>query len=508
MTIQKFSPVTGDLLGEFPITTEQEVVEAVARARKAAPGWAAIPIERRLKRLDKLRDLIVQEGEDIAQRISEDTGKPVMDSLVTELMSVPLFLDYYNKEAPRVLARKKVKTPIIFAGKSSYIQHDPMGVIAVISPWNFPFQLAMIPVISALIAGNTVVLKPSEVTPLTGQLMKELLERVGLPGGVCQVLMGDGSTGAALTRADVDKIFFTGSVATGKKVMAAAAEKPIPVELELGGKDAFIVCHDAPIERAVMAALWGGLINCGQMCISVERIFVVESIYDEFVGRLTTEIAKLKLGGPEDKDADIGPMTFGPQLDTVERHLKDAVDRGATIRHGGSRLTDRPGQFFEPTIIEGVAPGMELYDEETFGPVLPIIKVRNEGEAIRMANDHKFGLTGSVWTRDHKRGLELAGRMSCGQCMVNDVVLSVGNPALPFGGVKNSGFGRYHGAEGLLGFTYQKAIMVDRALLDSEPFWFPYEGKLPFMKKIFKSLLKGKMVSAVGTLLKVRRKDK
>ena len=505
MTIQKRSPVTGEFLGEFPVTEQSEVDEAVARARKAAPGWAAIPLERRLKRLDKLRELIIEEGESIAQEISRDTGKPVIDSLMTELMSVPLFLEYYGKEAPSILKREKVRTPIVFAGKASYIQHDPIGVIAIISPWNFPFQLAMIPVISALISGNAVVLKPSEVTPLTGQLMARLLDRIGLPEGVCQVILGDGSTGAALCEAEVDKIFFTGSVATGRKVMAAAAKRPIPVELELGGKDAFIVCHDAPLERAVAAALWGGLLNCGQMCISVERLLVVESIYERFVSELERKLRQLKVGAPEE-GADIGPLTFGPQRETVEAHLKDAVDKGAIIRCGGTRLEHLGEQFFAPTIIEGVEPGMLLYDEETFGPVLPIIKVRNEREAVRLANDHKFGLTGSVWTKDHKRGLELAAQMQCGQVMVNDVVLSVGNPALPFGGVKNSGFGRYHGAEGLLSFTHQKAIMVDRALLSSEPFWFPYEGKLEPMKALFESLLKGKMLSAVGNLIKVRRK--
>lgn len=505
MSIQKFSPVTEEHLGDFHITTKEEVLEAAQRARKAAPGWAAIPLERRLKHLDKLRKLIIEEGEEIAREISKDTGKPIVDSLMTELMSVPLFLEYYQKEAPDILKTQKVKTPILFPGKSSYIQHYPMGVIAIISPWNFPFQLAMVPLLSALIAGNAVILKPSEVTPLTGMLMKNLMDRINLPKDVCQILMGDGSTGAALTEADVDKIFFTGSVATGKKVMAAAAKKPIPVELELGGKDAFIVCHDAPLERTVKGALWGGLINCGQMCVSVERIFVVESIYDTFVDKLKEEIQKLTIGAPEEQ-CDIGPMTFPSQIKVVEQHLADALEKGAKITHGGKKITNRPGLFFEPTIIEDVKPGMLIYDEETFGPVLPIIKVRNEHQALKMANDHQYGLTGSVWTSDHKRGLEIASKMECGQAMVNDVVLAVGNPALPFGGVKSSGFGRYHGKEGLLGFTHQKSIMVDRAILSDEPFWFPYAGKLPHMTKIFKSLLKGKMLGAVTELVKIRRK--
>lgn len=503
--IEKYSPVTGEKLGEFPITDAEQVREAVEAARAAFPGWRATPLRRRLEIINRVRELIIEDGPEIAARISEDTGKPLVDSMVTELMSVPLFLEYYDREAPRILGRRKVRTPIIFPGKSSYIEHFPMGVIAVISPWNFPFQLAMVPVLSALIAGNCVVLKPSEVTPITGQIIAELMARVPFPKGVFQVLQGDGSTGAALCEQDVDKIFFTGSVATGRKVMAAAAKKPIPVELELGGKDAMIVCHDAPLERAARAAVWGGLINAGQMCISVERLFVVDAVYDKFIAMVKEQVEHLKVGGP-DEHADMGPLTFPPQLETVEQHVEDALERGAEVLTGGCRLDERPGQFYAPTLIADVEPGMQIYDEETFGPVIPVIRVANEDEAVEMANDHKYGLTGSVWTTDRARGLALASRMEAGQIMVNDVVVAVGNPVLPFGGIKSSGFGRYHGPEGLLTFTHQKAIMADRALLSSEPFWFPYEGKFEPMKKVFSSLLRKKLVPAVGELVKLRFK--
>lgn len=502
--IEKFSPVTGEKLGEYPITSAAQVEVAVKRARAAFVSWSRTSLEERFAYLDQIKALITKDGEAFAKRISEDTGKPLVDSMMTELFSIPLFLDYYKKTAPKVLGRKRQRTPIVFPGKSSYVEHFPMGVIAIISPWNFPFQLSMVPVLSALIAGNTVILKPSEVTPITGELIDELMRRVGLPEGVFQVLQGDGSTGAALTQADVDKIFFTGSVATGKKVMAAAAQKPIPVELELGGKDAMIVCEDANLERAAKGALWGGFINCGQMCISVERLFVHEQVYDKFVGLLECELDRLKVGGP-DEDADMGPMTFPPQLKTVEAHLSDAVEKGAKILRGGKRI-DRPGQFFEPTLLAEVTPQMKVYAEETFGPVLPIIKVKSDEEAILLANEHQYGLTGSVWTQDKSRGLQIASRLECGQVMINDVVVSVGNPVLPFGGVKASGFGRYHGPEGLLAFTHQKAIMADRGFLNSEPFWFPYEGKYPHVVEVFEALLKGNMVKALGSLVKLRAK--
>jgi acyl-CoA reductase-like NAD-dependent aldehyde dehydrogenase len=501
--IEKKSPVTGERLGEFPITSREGVIAAVARARSAHTTWRETPLSSRLAMLDRIKEVIQTHGEEYARRISDDTGKPLVDSLLTELMIIPLFLDYYRKTAPKLLARRKVPTPILFPGKTSYIEHFPIGVVAVISPWNFPFQLAMVPVISALIAGNTVVLKPSEITPITGEIIAEIFRRIGIPTGVVEVVQGDGSTGAALAESDVDKIFFTGSVATGRKIMAAAAKKPIPVELELGGKDAMIVCSDAHLERAARGAIWGGLVNCGQMCTSVERIFVEASVHDRFVEILEREVRKVKVGGP-DEHADMGPMTFARQLETVERHVRDALDKGARVLFGGEKLA-RPGQFYAPTLLTGVRPDMSIYLEETFGPVLPVIKVRDVEEAVRMANEHEFGLLASVWTRDIDHGLEIASRLECGQVTVNDVVVSVGNPALPFGGVKSSGFGRYHGPEGLLGFTHQKAIMVDRGRAATEPLWFPYGRKYPAMRDAFHGLVSGNLAKAGLAMLKLRK---
>jgi acyl-CoA reductase-like NAD-dependent aldehyde dehydrogenase len=502
-SIEKKSPVTGEHLGDFHITTREEVQAAALRAREAFPAWRDTTVQDRLRMLSRIKDVVKTHGEEYARRISEDTGKPLVDSLLTELMSIPLFVDHYRKNAPKILGRKKVGTPIIFPGKKSYIEHFPMGVIAIISPWNFPFQLSMVPTVSALIAGNTVVLKPSEITPITGEIMDEIFRRIGLPRGVVEVIQGDGSTGAALCEAQVDKIFFTGSVATGRRVMAAAAQKPIPVELELGGKDAMIICADANLERAARAAIWGGLVNCGQMCVSVERILVEDAVYDRFIDLLQREIDKVRVGGPEEH-ADMGPLTFGKQIETVERHVKGAIEAGARLLRGGKRI-ERPGQFYEPTLVVDVKPEMELYREETFGPVLPVTRVRNAEEAVRLANEHQYGLTGSVWTRDVEKGLALASRMECGQVMVNDLVSSVGNPALPFGGVKNSGFGRYHGPEGLLSFTHQKAIMVDKGKLDFEPFWFPYRDKYGAMADAFHGLLGGNMPKALIALTKLRK---
>ena len=502
-TFEKYSPVDGRLLGTYPIGSVDDVEAAVARARKAFPAWRDLGLEERLEYLERVREIIRRDGERYAQTISDDTGKPLVDSLMTELMSIPLFIEYYAKEAPKALKRRMLMPQLLFPGKLSYVEYFPKGVVGIIAPWNFPFQLSVIPLISALIGGNTVVLKPSEVTPMTGELIRELFEDAGFPRGVVEVVQGDGSTGAALTASEIDMIFFTGSVATGRKVMEAAAKKPIPVELELGGKDAMIVCADANLERAARAAVWGGFLNCGQMCVSVERLFVEASIYDEFVEMLREEVGRLRVG-PPDEGADMGPLIFGNQIDVVESHLEDAKARGATIAAGGSRI-DGPGQFFEPTLVLDVNDEMEIYVEETFGPVLPVIKVRDAEEAIRMANDHQYGLTGSVWTGDRSKGMELASRMESGQCSINDLVASVGNPALPFGGVKNSGFGRYHGHEGLYSFMNQKAIMAAPDLLSVEPFWFPYAAKYPTVLGVFKGLLGNNMPRALKGFYRMLR---
>lgn len=501
--IEKHNPANGEKLADYHITTPDEVAAAVSRARDAFPRWSALSVEERLHRLGAIRDIVTKDGEAFARRISLDTGKPYVESLMHEMAAVPLFLDHYHKIAPKLLGRQKVKTPILFPMKTSYLTYFPMGVIGIISPWNFPFRLSIVPILSALIAGNTAVLKPSEVTPETGEVIREIFERANLGRGVVEVCQGDGSTGAALVDADIDKVFFTGSVETGRKVMAEAAKKPIPVELELGGKDAAIVCHDANLDRAAKAIAWAGLMNCGQMCTSVERIIVVESVHDEFVEKLEHYAKKVTVGSPEE-EADIGPITFPRQMTTIERHIADAREKGARIVLGGDRMK-REGQWFSPTMIVDVSTDMEIWTDETFGPVLPVIKVRDEEEALRVCNDHQYGLSGSVWTEDRDRGLQLASRMETGQVMVNDAIQITGNPALPFGGVKNSGIGRYHGHEGLLTFVHTRAVMVDRGMFRNEPYWFPYKGKFGLFKKAYDALFGGNVPKAFWFITKIRK---
>lgn len=501
--LEKHSPVTGARLGEYPIAESEAVNAAVARARTAFQGWRETPLEVRLEAINRGREVLAEHAERYARRIAEDTGKPVIEALMFELAVIPMFLDHYVKRAPKVLGRRRVSTPLALTGKTGYIEHFPRGVVGIIAPWNFPFQLSVIPVISALIGGNTAVLKPSEVTPISGEVVADFFNRLGLPPGVVEVVQGDGGTGAALCKADVDMLFFTGSVATGRKVAAAAATRPIPVELELGGKDAFIVCADANLERAAEACVFGGMVNCGQACVSVERVFVVDAVHDRFVELVKQKLARLKVGGP-DEQADMGPMTFARQVEIVERHVAQAQAAGAKVLSGGARLA-RPGLFYPPTLLTGIRPEMEIYREETFGPVLPVIRVRDEEEAIALANDSEYGLAASVWTADTAKGLRIASRLECGQVMVNDVFSAVGHPGLPFGGIRSSGVGRYHGDEGLLSFMNTRAILVDRGRADYDPIWYPYKDKLAAAFDVFRGVATRKIGKVVKGFLGLRR---
>lgn len=463
---------TGAVVAELKVDDADAVAAAAARARAAQPGWAALGAKGRARLLRRARRALVRDRAAVLERLERETGKARFD-VVGELLGVCLDLGGLARRAPRWLRRERVSTrPLL--GKRGYVVYRPRGVVGIISPWNAPLTLALGDALPALLAGNAVLIKPSELAPLAVQRACAALNAV-LPAGVLQVLIGAGATGAALVD-HVDLVCVTGSPETGRRVMARAAERLTPVLLELGGKDPMIVCADADLDRAAAAAAWGGCLMTGQVCMSVERVYVEAAVAEAFTARLVERVRALRTGanGPA-AEIDFGPFTSPRQIETVERHLADAVARGARVLAGGARVGEGPARCFAPTVLVGVDHSMAIMREETFGPIVPVMAVADVEEAIRLANDSAYGLNASVWTRDVARGIAIAERLETGNACVNECVLSAGVPALPFGGVKQSGIGTRHGgAEGLRQFCVRQALLVEPRRRRREPAWFPY----------------------------------
>jgi acyl-CoA reductase-like NAD-dependent aldehyde dehydrogenase len=489
-TIRVENPATGEVVGTVPILGAAEIEALAVRAREAQPEWAAIGFKGRGRVLRAAQQWMLDNPERVIETVVSETGKTYEDAQLADLGYTMTALGFWAKHAPKYLADERVPSwnnPLAI-GKKLVIRYAPIGVVGVIGPWNFPIANSFGDCIPALAAGNSVILKPSEVTPLSSLLMEEMMRDCGLPDGVFQVATGDGSTGAALIGA-VNCIMFTGSTRTGKAVMKAAADALIPCYLELGGKDPMIVCADANIERAANAAAFYSLNNAGQVCISVERVYVEAPVYDEFVQKVQDNVGELRQGVPTGEGTvDVGAVIFPPQFETVDDHVRDAVAKGAKILTGGHGRTEN-GRFYEPTVLVDVDHTMKIMSDETFGPTLPIMKVADAEEGVKLANDSPYGLQASVWTSNIKRGEALARRIEAGVVCVNDAQINYTALNLPMGGWKGSGLGTRHGANGVRKFTKVQSLLVTRRALKREPFMFPYRKKRTLLlRRLFKLL--------------------
>ncbi len=452
--LQLRSPIDLKPSGTLVCANQQDVEQAVAKARAAQPAWAALSFEERGAYMLKMLEVLLEKQDQVVDTVVGETGKARGDAYNMEIFAACDSLSHYGRRAGKMLKTKKKRMHgILGIAKQLKIVYKPVGVAGIIVPWNGPFILGINPAIQAMMAGNCVVIKGSEVTPYSTKLIEELFTEAGLPDGVCQVLLGDGQTGANLCEAPIDKIAFTGSVATGRKVAEVCARQLIPCTLELGGNDAMIVCEDADLDRAASGALIGSCMNTGHYCCGTERIYVVDSVYDAFVAKVTEQAKELKQGPQHGEDEDAGAVFWDRQMTIIENHVSDTLANGAKALVGGQRNSEQEGLYFQPTVLVDVKHDMDIMQEETFGPILCIQKVSDVEEALRLTNDSPYGLNGNVWTKDKDKGFAIARRIDTGSVCVNDMAMTYGAAEAPFGGVKNS----------LISYQPQKAAIYGRA---------------------------------------------
>jgi len=473
--IVSVNPATGEILRELECAEESDVLAAVERARSAQAAWSDLGLQRRIAILHEFQGKLYAKKSVIAAAITREVGKPLAEALVTEVLVVLDAARFLIHNAFSLLRDEPVPHGnLVTKLKRGWLVREPHGVVGIISPWNYPFSIPATETLAALVAGNAVVLKPSELTPLVALELASLLHTAGVPEDVFQVVVGEGPAGAALLRSPIDKLVFTGSVTTGKRIAAAAAERLLPVVLELGGKDPMLVLEDADVDVASSAAVWGAFVNAGQACLSVERCYVHRSLYESFARACAEKTKKLRVGNGMDPHTDVGPMIQERQVRIVESHVEDAKSRGARVLAGGTRLPELGSNYYAPTVLADVTHDMRIMREETFGPVLPMMACHDDDEAVRRGNDSEYGLAASVWTRDPKRGERLARRIHAGTVMVNDVISCFGISEAPHGGVKASGVGRTHGRFGLEEMVRVKYLDTDRLPGMKKVWWHGY----------------------------------
>ncbi len=471
--IEVFSPLNQKKIGEVKVFTIEEAKEAIKRAREAQKYWADLSIEERCKKMLDFADVLYARAEEVANLISSENGKTIYESYMFEIIPILHLTTYFARKAREILSPKKISISV-FKNRASYIHYKPRGTMLVISPWNFPLSIPAGEVIMGLIAGNSVILKPASLTPLIALKLRELFDEAGLNKDIFQVITGPGALASQIIETgEINYVNFTGSTKVGREVASLCGKMLIPCSMELGGKDAAIVCHDADIDAAARSVVWGAFANSGQICASIERAYVHESIFDEFVQKAVEITRSLRQANTiENPDADIGAMTDKNQIKVVERHIEDAKAKGAVVLTGGKR--SKIGEmFFEPTILINVDDSMPASCEESFGPILPIMKFKTEDEAIERANNSCYGLTACVYTKDQERAKRIAERLEAGTVMINDALMTHAFPETPWMGVKESGIGRVHSDDGLRDLC--QAYHVNYEVIPMKNMvWYPY----------------------------------
>jgi acyl-CoA reductase-like NAD-dependent aldehyde dehydrogenase len=505
-TLPSINPATGEIVGYFEKTSPEQLAEILSRARAAQLAWAKLPVDDRCAKLRVLCERILASRDELAEAVVRESGKPRVEALFADIFVALDSAKYWSSNAASALRVQRVPHHSTAAkAKRGYMVYEPLGVVAIISSWNYPLAIPLSQIIPAVVVGNAVVCKTSDFTPQCGAMIEKLFLDAGFPKDLVSVVQGGGEVGQALIDASPDKVMFTGSVATGRRVAEACARKLVPSVLELGGKDAMIVLADADLDGASSAAVWGSYTNCGQVCLSVERLFVEESVSEAFTARCVEKTKKLRIGPGSDPATDVGPLIRQQHVQRMRDLLQDAVSRGAKVLCGGNAHPDLGPNFFEPTVITGVDSSMKLFQEETFGPILAIQTVRDAEQAITRANDSAFSLAASVWTGDTQRGEAIAKRLRAGAVMVNDAISYFGIAEAPHGGCGASGWGRTHGKAGLMEMVHTKYIDVDRLPRREKPWWFRYGADLEraadaFLKFEFSGGIAARLGSARSAL--------
>ena len=475
-----YNPASGEQIGESKLHTLEDLTRIINESKAAQKEWQKISVKDRARRILKIKNYLVNNIDLLSKTISDDNGKVRFDALTTEILPAIMATKYYTKKAAKFLKEKKISSSsLILVNKRAKVRYEPFGVVGVISPWNYPFAIPYSEVIMALIAGNGVILKTATETLMVGKALSDAIDSANLPKGLFQFINLPGRiAGEGFLSSGIDKLFFTGSVPVGKLLMKKAADTLTPVSLELGGNDAMLVCEDADIDRAVNGSVWAGLSNAGQSCGGVERIYVHQNVYESYLAKLKAKVETLRIGNPNDFETDVAVMTTEKQLNTVKLHLDDALSKGA-ILYAESKTNDNSKNILTPKVITNLNHNMLMMRDETFGPLLGVMKVKNMDEAINLANDSLFGLTGSVWSENHKKAIELGSRIKAGAITINDHLMSHGLPETSWGGFKESGIGRAHGEQGFMEMVQSQYIINDVLPgVKKNIWWHPYSKEL------------------------------